>query len=92
MSVLRAVGRAVRDGWLLLGATLLLFIGLELGYRAFRGIRSDAPPRPAVDSSLHPYAGQEWWGPFQGADGRWPGATGTTPIALTGRSPLPPGT
>jgi hypothetical protein len=48
------------------GITLLLFFALEFGYRGYRAVRTglaDSPP--AVDSSLHPFAGQSWWQELQ---------------------------
>jgi len=50
----------------------VLFLALEGLYRAQAALRADpaAPARPAVDSTLHPYAREAWWGQFQGADGQ----------------------
>ncbi len=61
----------IRDGWLVFGAALLLFVVLEGGYRAQlaikRAMRGDddggVPP-------LHPYHGQRWFVEFQGAGPR----------------------
>ncbi|MCC6930205.1 MAG: hypothetical protein IT359_14565 [Gemmatimonadaceae bacterium] len=54
----------------MIGITLLLFLVLEYGYRGVRGARQAMRGGPvAKDSSLHPYAGTDWWGPFTGADG-----------------------
>jgi len=56
------VGRAIRTGWLIWGLTLLVFLGLEFGYRGTSALRSRLSARAAVrDSSRHPYAGQAWW-------------------------------
>ncbi len=69
-AVLRAAGRAIRDLWLILGISLLLALSLEGLYRAQARIRNGSPPmRRVVDSTLHPYAGEAWWGPFQGREG-----------------------
>jgi len=70
-SALARLGGAIRDGWLMLGLTLACFLALEFGYRrvhALRGQAADVTPA-AADSSLHPYAHAEWWGPFQGREG-----------------------
>jgi hypothetical protein len=48
------------------GVTLLMFFGLELGYRGLKAVRrapNDASP--AMDSALHPYADQPWWEELQ---------------------------
>ncbi len=68
---LARLGRAVRDGWLMLGLTLVFFLVLEWGYRGVMGARSSLarPAKPAVDSTLHPYAHEPWWPAFQGRDG-----------------------
>ncbi|HEX4936061.1 MAG TPA: hypothetical protein VFV33_22930 [Gemmatimonadaceae bacterium] len=61
---------ALRDVWLMAGITLLLFLALEYGYRGVRGARQLMRGGPvARDSSLHPYAATDWWGPFTGQDG-----------------------
>jgi len=60
---------AIRDAWLILGLTLLFFVGLELAYRAVGGITGGGKRAQAADSSQHPYAHEAWWGPFQGSDG-----------------------
>jgi hypothetical protein len=55
----------------MIGVTLVLFLGLEGLYRAQSAIRATGrePAQPMVDSTLHPYAKEAWWGPFQGRDG-----------------------
>jgi len=70
-ALLRAGGGILRDLWLMSGATLILFLGLEGLYRAQAAIRASEPEsvRTVVDSALHPYAHEAWWGPFQGRDG-----------------------
>ncbi len=66
MHRLARLARVVRDGWLVFGAALLLFLILEGGYRGWlgvkRAIRGDA--RGGVPA-LHPYAGQQWFIDFQ---------------------------
>jgi lysophospholipase L1-like esterase len=58
--------RAARTGWLIGGVTLLLFFGLEFGYRGARAVRAGlSGPGPVVDSSLHPYAHAPWWKELQ---------------------------
>ena len=71
IALLRAGGRALRDLWLIVGTTLALFLILEGLYRAQSAIRGAGrePMQPVVDSTLHPYANESWWGPFQGRDG-----------------------
>jgi len=59
---MRNVGRLARDGWLMVGITLLAFLVLEAGYRAQGAIRSSSSSEPVVDSSLHPYVKTSWWG------------------------------
>jgi len=71
LALLRAAGGALRDFWLMVGVTLALFLGLEGLYRVQSAIRGTGggAPRPVVDSTLHPYANEPWWGGFQGRDG-----------------------
>ena len=71
LALLRAGGGALRDLWLMVGVTLALFLGLEGLYRVQSAVRGTGrvSARPAVDSTLHPYANEAWWGPFQGHDG-----------------------
>lgn len=71
ITLLRKAGGALRDLWLMIGITLIMFLGLEGLYRAQAAIRSDRPTqsRKVVDSTLHPYANEAWWGPFQGKEG-----------------------
>ncbi len=70
-SALARLGSAVRDGWLMLGLTLVFFLALEFGYRGIHGLRGLAADSTATaaDSTLHPYAHAPWWGPFQGREG-----------------------
>lgn len=65
------LGRLLREGWLMIGITLLLFLVLEFGYRGVKGARQAVRGGEAAarDSSLHPYAKTDWWGPFTGSDG-----------------------
>jgi lysophospholipase L1-like esterase len=61
----------LRDGWLIIGITLVMFIVLEYGYRLQASIRRSKPAgaAPARDSTQHPYAGQEWFTVFLGRQG-----------------------
>lgn len=70
-AALARLGGALRDGWLMLGLTLVLFLALEFGYRGVHAFRAppDAGTLSAADSALHPYAHADWWGSYQGKDG-----------------------
>jgi hypothetical protein len=70
-SALARIGSAIRDGWLMLGLTLVFFLALEFGYRGIHRLRGQGakPVTSAADSTLHPYAHAAWWGPYQGQDG-----------------------
>jgi hypothetical protein len=58
----RGFGRAIRDTWLALGVTLLLFLALEGGYRLWRDRGGPRPPRPTdARAPDHPYAKEPWW-------------------------------
>ena len=60
----RAIGRALRDGWLIIGITILAFVLFEYGYRAQANLRRVLAERmsPAVQAPPpHPYANEEWW-------------------------------
>lgn len=60
--------RTVRDGWVIIGVTLLLFLGLEGAYRGkvlLGTLLFGSGPVDPVDQSLHPYAGQDWFREFQ---------------------------
>lgn len=65
--ILRLLG-VVRDGWLILGVMLLMFLLLEFVYRLIAG-----PVRPGMPEELaedHPYVGSEWFVEFStGPDG-----------------------
>lgn len=70
---LARMGSAIRDGWIIAGVTLLLFIVLELGYQAVHG-RKTASSLATTESGaptprLHPYAGQSWFQDFKGPKG-----------------------
>jgi hypothetical protein len=71
IALLRPAGGALRDLWLMIGLTLILFLGLEGLYRVRAAILADRPDpaRRVVESTLHPYAKEAWWGPFQDRDG-----------------------
>jgi hypothetical protein len=59
--MLRKLISVVRDGWLMVGITILMFLGLEGAYRLQSAIRGKSSGEPAVDSTQHPYAGQRWF-------------------------------
>jgi hypothetical protein len=91
--MLARLGGAIRDGWLMLGLTLVLFLALEFGYRGMQVLKGGGADSTssAADSTLHPYAGAAWWGPFQGRDGllvrknRYDPYRGFWPIPATSR-------
>lgn len=59
---------AVRDGWLILGVMLVMFLGLEFGYRLIAGPRRPAQATPLPPT--HPYAQSDWYADFNsGPDG-----------------------
>lgn len=65
-SGLKALGRGIRDGWLVLGLTLALFFILEAAARLYVARGSSAERgSPAVAPAPHPYAGQPWWPELQ---------------------------
>lgn len=52
----------LRDGWLILGLSLLLFLLLEGAYRLESGLRLQlSAETPPSESPLHPYAHEPWW-------------------------------
>ncbi len=62
--------RWVRDTWLILGATLLIFLLLEAGTQGVHWLRGAVESRPAgAGVPEHPYAHQPWWAEFQGPEG-----------------------
>jgi hypothetical protein len=54
----------LRDAWLMLGLTLLLFLILEGGYRLLEDSHAAGSRAKGVDPSLHPYAHESWWHEF----------------------------
>ena len=60
--------RLIRDGWLMLGLALALFLFLEVGYRAQRWLRGTIRGAPAdtafVVDRAHPYADSAWYPEF----------------------------
>ena len=64
-----ALGRGVRDAWLIAGLTLGLFLALEGAYRlqlaAKRALRPQRQPQWAAPE--HPYHGQAWYPEFGAA-------------------------
>ena len=70
-SFVGTVMRGVRDAWLMVGITLVLFIALEVALRltrVARGALRGKPEAAAVPVS-HPYAGELWFAGFEGEDG-----------------------
>jgi lysophospholipase L1-like esterase len=64
VNVLRRVFQGVRDAWLMLGIALLMFVLLELGYRAQAGARRAI--RGAGGSSIKgPYADSAWFPTYE---------------------------
>lgn len=66
------VGNAVRDGWLVVGLSLVLLLGLEAAYRSQGAVRrtlglaADWPTQSdQSEDPLHPYADAAWWRDFQ---------------------------
>lgn len=64
-SWLTKLGRGIRDGWLVIGVTLALFLVLEAAARLYTSRGSWLAGRRAVASLPHPYAGQPWWPELQ---------------------------
>ncbi|MEO8198943.1 MAG: SGNH/GDSL hydrolase family protein [Gemmatimonadota bacterium] len=65
--VLRVLG-VVRDGWLILGIVVLMFLGLEFGYRLYAGAPSPTQATPFPPT--HPYYHSDWYAAFNtGPDG-----------------------
>lgn len=77
-TIWRAAGaalRTVRDGWLILGLALAVFLGLEVAYRAQAWLRGAIRLDDTVDTTgaldpLHPYAGSAWYPRFLRERGR----------------------
>jgi hypothetical protein len=65
---MRRLVEFVRDGWLLAGLTLLLFLVLEGVYAAYRAARAPRGADPGA-ATQHPYAAEPWWPAFQGREG-----------------------
>jgi hypothetical protein len=69
---LRKIVAALRDAWLIVGLTLLLFLSLEVLYRAQgaarRALRSESTPAaaPGPLAPTHPNAGESWWREIHG--------------------------
>ena len=64
--------RALREGWLMLGIVLIMFLGLEMAFRAGTRVLSARASRPekaavVVDSSHHPYAHESWFPAYRKA-------------------------
>lgn len=57
----------VRDAWLVLGATLALFVMIEFAYRAQGAIRRglSGEPGPAADALAYPYSSEPWFETWQ---------------------------
>jgi hypothetical protein len=68
--MLRRILNTVRDGWLMIGIALVMFLLLEGGYRLQAAIRGNDRLASQVDSSAHPYAHAAWFHDFNdGPDG-----------------------
>lgn len=64
---LARAGRVVRDGWLVLGTSLIVLMGLEGAYRlqaAARGVLWPVRYSRQEDRADFPYRGASWWEPF----------------------------
>lgn len=66
--LVRRILGIIRDGWLILGIVLLMFLGLEFAYRLFAGA---PPPGQATPfPPTHPYFHSDWYAAFNsGPDG-----------------------
>lgn len=65
LAPLRRVGRGLRDGWLIIGVTLALLIGLELAYRAQGALRRTLRGESLTPSTKgHPYEHEPWFATF----------------------------
>lgn len=51
----------LRDAWLIFGATIAIFVVVELAYRAQGALRRSIASRGSGQQPVHPYAGEEWW-------------------------------
>lgn len=60
--------RGLADLWLALGIALVAMAVIELSYQAVAG-RKATGRKASIDSTLHPYKAEEWWGRFQGTAG-----------------------
>lgn len=62
----------VRDGWLIIGVTLLLFVALEATYvaqaAARRILRGESASAPFGMDPDHPHAREAWWADFMAQD------------------------
>lgn len=60
---IRRVASAIRDGWLVVGLTLLFFLALEYGYRAQGAVRRSlaADADATTDTVPYPYASEPWF-------------------------------
>lgn len=87
---------ALRDAWLILGVTLVLFLALDLLYRgqaaARRALRSLPPAFPGALDPNHPNAGEPWWreirmdkNPVAGGGIRYDPFRGWWPLPQTSR-------
>ena len=63
----RRLGGWLRDGWLVVGATLALLVVIELAYRGARtALRPLFPDRlTGMGGANHPYARERWFAPWE---------------------------
>jgi hypothetical protein len=67
------VGRMLRDGWLVLGISLLLFVAIDVALRGALALRDSQRRRAERGAfALHPYAREGWYAGWRERD--WPGA------------------
>lgn len=64
-TVLRSVGRALRDTWMILGGSLLVLVAAESCYRVQGELRRAVRQMRAKPAAPNPYAKYAWWKPFR---------------------------
>lgn len=71
MSILTRFAGWLRDGWLIVGVTLVFLVGLEGVYRGQAALRRALRwTTPTVDANpAHPYAGQPWYALWESREG-----------------------
>jgi lysophospholipase L1-like esterase len=58
---MRRLGQGLRDGWLMVGVTLLFLVGLEVAYRAQSGVRHALTSARGPGPVRGPYADSAWY-------------------------------